>query len=340
MNKPSHFQNKTKYIAMRKIAMTLATCCIGLYGYSQVDTLNVPEIEIEVQEAPEEVTEEEERDSEVILKGKATTDLKKVKIERDLEYERDGSYTDTTRIQFGKKMITVVTRDGKDDVKVTVDKNTGRRGDKSSLSWWEGIDLGINTFTTADFDFNIDGEFDFLNPRLIQSRYIGANVQIWKGRIIGDYFGFVTGATIQSYNWNFGGSNSFVMGDSIFAQPSGSRSITKNKLRAEYIGIPLLLEVNTSLNPRRSFHITAGVIGKMRIGNMYGQRWNEDGNFNKAKLKGELGLNRWAADAVLRIGYGNVTLFAQAALMPLFDNNNTQDIRTFAAGFAFTFNDM
>ncbi len=326
---------------MRKIALTLAASCIGLLSYSQVDTLNVPEIpNLEFDVPNEMIPENAQEEREVIGTAKSNTDLKKVKIERDTEFESGGAYTDTTRIQFGNKMITVVTKEGKDDMKVTVDKNKGRRGDKSSLSWWEGIDLGINTFTTADFDFNIDGEFDFLSPRLIQSRYISANFQIWKGRIIGDYLGFSTGATIQSYNWNFGGSNSFVMGDSIFAEPSGSRSITKNKLRAEYIGIPLLLEVNTSLNPRRSFHITAGVIGKMRIGNMYGQRWNENGDFNKAKLKGELGLNRWAADAVLRVGYGNVTLFAQAALMPLFDNNNTQDIRTFAAGFAFTFNDM
>ena len=116
-------------------------------------------------------------------------------------------------------------------------------------------------------------------------------------------------------------------------EPTGERNVNKNKLRAEYVGIPLLLEFNTSLDPDKAFHISAGVVGKVRLGNMYKQKYEEDGNNNKASLKGELGMNRWAADAMLRIGYRRLTIFGQVGLLPLFDNENTQDVYPVSVGF-------
>ncbi|HKL39770.1 MAG TPA: hypothetical protein VJ894_03775, partial [Cryomorphaceae bacterium] len=71
---------------------------------------------------------------------------------------------------------------------------------------------------------------------------------------------------------------------------------------------------------------------KVRIGNMYKQKFSLDGNDNKTSLKGDLGLNRWAADATLRIGYKRLTVFGQVGLLPLFDNDNTQDVYPFAVG--------
>ncbi|MFN2423313.1 MAG: hypothetical protein ABR572_06025, partial [Cryomorphaceae bacterium] len=78
--------------------------------------------------------------------------------------------------------------------------------------------------------------------------------------------------------------------------------------------------------------------GKVRIGNMYKQKYSEDGNRAKSKEKGDLGFNRFGADAVVRVGYRNLTFFTQAGLIPLFDNNNAPDMQTFAAGLALTFN--
>ncbi len=277
--------------------------------------------------------------TDVIGTMKAETDLKVVKIETDSEFKRDGSQTDTTRIQFGNKFITIITKGADDeDVEVTVTKKS--RGEKAELTWWNGIDLGLNSFMDANYNFGLEGEFDFLNPRTLQSRYISANFAAVKLRLIGDYVGITTGMTIQIYNFKYGGSNIFALGDSLYAFPSGDINLNKNKLRAEYFGIPLLMEFNTSLDPSRSFHITAGVVGKVRMGNMYKIRGEIDDDRFKDTFKGELGLNRWALDGVLRVGYGRFTVFGQVGLLPMFSSNNAPDIYTFAAGFAINLNDM
>src|SRR5690554_4424432 len=114
--------------------------------------------------------------------------------------------------------------------------------------------------------------------------------------------------------------------------PSGDKNITKNKLRVSYLAVPAMLEFNTSLDPHKAFHISAGVVGKVRIENMYKQKFSLAGNENKTSIKGDLGMNRWAVDAMVRVGYRRLTVFTQVGLMPLFDNANTDDVYTFAAG--------
>lgn len=268
--------------------------------------------------------------------GTGTIDRAPVKIQIDTVGE-SGSPSDTTRFSVGKRDITVITRTTGEDTKrdVEISDNKDR---KKSLTWWNGIDIGVNGILNSDYGFDLGDEFDFLEPNYGASRYIGFNFAEVKGRIIGDYVGITTGMTFQFYNFKYGGANNFVMGDSIFAVPSGDRNISKNKLRATYFGVPVLLEFNTSVNPDKSLHITAGVIGKVLIGSMYKQKYTEDGSRAKDKEKGELGFNRFGADAVVRIGYGNFSLFSQVGLLPLFDNNNAPDMQTFAVGLALTFN--
>ena len=244
----------------------------------------------------------------------------------------DGSYTDTTRIELKNSYITIVSKSESDQ------EDDDDWGDwskpKYKLTWWNGIDLGVNGILNEDYGSNLSDDplSGMLEPKLGSSRYIALNMVQVKGRIVKDYVGIVSGLTIQSYNWKFSGSNELNLNSDTMITPTGDKNVSKNKLRATYIGIPVLLEFNTSLDPKKAFHITAGVVGKVRIGNMYKQKYSLDGNDNKASLKGDLGLNRWAADATLRVGYRKLTFFGQVGLLPLFDNDNTQDLYTFALG--------
>src|SRR5690606_30367492 len=101
---------------------------------------------------------------------------------------------------------------------------------------------------------------------------------------------------------------------------------------ATYTGIPAMLEFNTALDPKKSFHLSGGVLGGKEIENMYQQKCSSDGKDNKASIKGDLGLNRGGAEAMVRVGYIKVTLFTQVGLIPLFDNAKTDDVYSFAAG--------
>lgn len=247
---------------------------------------------------------------------------------------RKGSSGDTTRISIGSTKIVIIEGStAKKDTVVTKKKSTRRN--TYELTWWNGIDLGVNGILNSDYETNL-GDLSYLEPNYAKSRYIAFNFAQLKGRLIGDYVGISTGMSVQFYNFKLGGDQELLFaGDSLFHAPTGEKNVTKNKLRTTYLAVPLMLELNTSTQQSRSFHISAGVVGKMRIGNMYKQKYDLAGDHNKYSLKGDLGLNRWAADAMVRVGYGWFTLYGQVALTPLFDNANTPDLYTGSVGIFF-----
>ncbi len=247
--------------------------------------------------------------------------------------KNDTTVSDTTRLKFGNTNITIVNNgthnDGDGD-----EENDSDESPKYQLTWWNGIDLGVNGILSGNHDFNLTDQTKFLEPDYGKSRYISFNAGQVKGRIVKDYVGFTMGFSFQFYNYKYDGENDFVFADdSLFSVPSGDKNVTKNKLRATYFAVPAMLEFNTSLDPQKAFHVSVGVVGKVLIGDMYKQKYSYQGNDNKASIKGDLGFNRWAADAMVRVGYRKLTLFAQTGLLPLFDNGNTSDIYTFSAGF-------
>lgn len=256
-------------------------------------------------------------------------------------YTKKDGVTDTTKIVLGNSTITIVNKDKGGSVYVEGEDQDddcmycdGNNSNKYELTWWNGIDLGLNGILSDSRDFNLDTEVEGFAPSYGKSRYISLNFAQVKGRIVKDYVGITTGLTVQIYNWKYDGENEFVFaGDSLFVVTNTDKNITKNKLRASYVGIPLMLDFNTSLDPDRAFHISAGVVGKVLIGSMYKQKFNTEGNSYKEALHGDLGFNRWQVDAIARVGYRRLTIFAQAGLLPLFDNDNTPDLYSFSAGF-------
>lgn len=242
------------------------------------------------------------------------------------------SNEDTTRIDLNNTKITIITTN-----KPTVETSKPRSS-KYDLTWWDGIDLGINGIAEFNSGSTPDPESEILNSRPIQSRYISFNFAQVKLRLIKDYVGLASGMSFQIYNYNYGGSTEFAFGDSLVAFPSGNKNVNKNKFRPSYFAMPLLLEFNTSLDPKKSFHVSAGVIGKVLIGTMYKQKYELDGDRFKTNIKGNMGLNRWGLDATVRVGYRKLTFFGQMGLLPLFENtDNNPDVFTYAAGINLRF---
>lgn len=242
------------------------------------------------------------------------------------------SNEDTTRIDLNNTRITIITKER------TSEDKPKTRGNKYDLTWWDGIDLGINGIAEFNSGSTPDPESEILNSRPIQSRYISFNFAQVKLRLIKDYVGLASGMSFQIYNYNYGGSTEFAFGDSLVAFPSGDKNVNKNKFRPSYFAMPLLLEFNTSLDPKKSFHVSAGVIGKVLIGTMYKQKYELDGDRFKSNIKGDLGLNRWGLDATVRVGYRKLTFFGQMGLLPLFENTDSNpDVFTYAAGINLRF---
>ncbi len=277
--------------------------------------------------------QEPEKSDTLKTRSQAEISMKDGKLKAGVHtYNPDSTKSDTTRIDLKNAQITIISKNKESDGQWD-DGEEEKDDNKYELTWWNGVDIGVNGILGGNHDFNLSEATEFLEPEYGKSRYISFNMGQVKGNIVKDYVGFTMGFSFQFYNYKYSGDNDFVFsGDSLFPVPSGDKNVSKNKLRATYIAIPAMLEFNTSLDPKKSFHISAGVVGKVLIGDMYKQKYSFEGNDNKASIKGDLGFNRWAADAMVRVGYRKLTFFTQVGLLPLFDNENTEDVYTFAAG--------
>ncbi len=254
--------------------------------------------------------------------------------------EQEGNVSDTTRIELGNSYITIVKK--ADNEYNTEDEDDSDRDNKMHLTWWNGIDFGVNGIMGDNYKTDLPDGLGFMEPDYGKSRYIAFNFGQMKARIVSDYVGFTTGFGVQFYGFKYSGDNSLVLSeDTLYSVPTEGRNVTKSKLRATYFVIPALLEFNTSLDPDKALHITAGVVGKVRLENMYKEKYSTEGDNYKQSIKGDLGLNLWQADAIVKVGFKKFSLFTQVGLIPLFDSKNAvdEDLYTFAAGISLSFND-
>lgn len=243
--------------------------------------------------------------------------------------------TDTTKITIGNTKIMVVeTRDGSAVKRDTV-KVKSQREIKDELTFWSGIDLGVNTLFNADGRNAPSANAPWLNTEEIRSLHWSFNFHQEKIRLYRDYVGILIGAglTYNSYGIK---TNVRVMhnNDSTFAEvvPDSLYRFSKNKLRATYLRVPLMLEFNTSTDPDRTVHLAVGAIGGLRIGSITKQHYEIDGQNYRDRVKSDFNLNTFTLDAAVRVGYRKFTLWANYALTPLFEKDRGPEVYPLALG--------
>jgi hypothetical protein len=113
---------------------------------------------------------------------------------------------------------------------------------------------------------------------------------------------------------------------------------SKNKLVATYIKAPLLLELNTnSENPHKSFHISGGLEFAYKLGSKTKQVYEINGYQIQSKRRDDYHLAAFKYSSVVRIGYGDVTLFANYGLSQLFEKDKGPNVYPLTAGITFSF---
>ncbi|MFY0253193.1 outer membrane beta-barrel protein [Chitinophaga sp. 30R24] len=92
---------------------------------------------------------------------------------------------------------------------------------------------------------------------------------------------------------------------------------SKNKLFAEYISIPVMLNFNSNpARPSRAFQASFGVSGGYLLKSKTKQVSEERGKVRKTD---DFNLNKWKFGLTGELGYGPVKLYANFALTPLHD---------------------
>jgi len=248
---------------------------------------------------------------------------------------------DTTMVKVGGVTVEVI--DG-DSTKVTVGSRTLIVDDDGNVNWrrnykqkfnghWAGFDLGVNGYVTKDWNINVPEEYDYLTLKYEKSIDVNLNIYEQNINLARQKFGMMTGIGLRWNNYRF--SNNVVLsGDSssIYGYYDYSRDWSKSKLVVNYLTIPLLFEYQTNRYMRKnSFHVTAGMMFGWRYASHTKMLYFDDGR-HKPKEWDSFHLNPFRYDAMFRIGWGIINLYANYSLNTLFKEDKGPELYPFAVG--------
>jgi len=236
---------------------------------------------------------------------------------------------DTMRYKLGNMHIYVFEDEENDIIDAGADDKTS----KINEAHWSGLELGVNMLLNAQqnysFPQNKYWENDPANSFNLNLNLFNTKLPIYK-----HYIGVVTGFGFNFTQFAF--KNNYVLNsnkDSLFGVIDTVFNYSKNKLKASYLQIPLLLEFS-SKKGMDGFYFATGVIGGLRLSSKTKREGGYQGKNFEEKIKGTYSLNSFKLDATFRAGYGNCGVFATYALIPLFETEKTVQVHPITFGIS------
>lgn len=228
---------------------------------------------------------------------------------------------------------------GKNELEVDDDGNVKYKRNKKSRydGHWGGFEMGVNGYVNKDRGFDMPAGYEFLDLRMEKSINVKLNFYEQNFNIISNKLGFTTGLGFEWNNYRF--ENNVVLmkdgNDIIDNFESNPKTYTKSKLLVNYLNLPLMFEFQTNRHSKKnSFHIGAGLQTGLRIGSHTKNVYQEDGNKKKDKNPGDFNINPFKYDAMVRVGWGKLNLYANYSLNTLFKNNRGPELYPFAVGIS------
>ncbi len=262
----------------------------------------------------------------------------KVSVRNFVNFEDD---SDTTKIRIGRKQINII--DGWHGTRVRIKKV--RRWDSETNSYkkpsfrghWSGFEMGINSFANSDYS-NYPAEFDdFMDLNLVKSIAVNLNflqydISLQKTKT---NIGIVTGMGLEWNNYRFDQDITLKEGEDgmIYPDPiNPDWSVKKSKLTSLYLTVPLLMEFQIPVKNDHKLHISAGLIGGLRLGTHTKIKYKRKGNSHKDKDRDDYNLQAFRYSAHARIGYRAINLFATYGMTDLFRKNKGPELTPYTIG--------
>lgn len=229
---------------------------------------------------------------------------------------------DTTKVRVGKNSF-VISSDG-----ISV-KNPDRPA--KADGHWAGLGIGLNLLAGPDGDVDLPRSIREWENEPIRSLTWNLNLYDVFVPLTNDRYslGLITGIGLTYRSFSFYADDQDIVTNkqTTFLQdnPEGL-NYDKRKFRITYISAPALLGFNTSLDKKKNFHISTGVIGNVRIGSLYKQKYTQGGDEKKIKTRKDFNLSPLTLDYSIRVGYRGVTAFFNYGLTPLFKDGRGPDV--------------
>jgi len=256
---------------------------------------------------------------------------------------------DTMRI--GNILIIKKNKKDKSDTTIVMGRNTMARTQSSRVStnWWI-LDVGFSNYNdqtnyanTGSYLVNKPGSpalsgSDF---KLRTGKSINVNIWVFMQRLslIKRNVNLKYGLGVELNNYRYK-SNISYKEDGVIPYTPGlqtnapfifrdSISFTKNKLAADYLTVPLMLNFTTNpSSSRKGISLSVGV----SAGYLYSQRNKQKSDErDKQKYKGEYDLERFKLSYIGELGLGPVRLYGSYSPKSMYEHS--LDIRPYTVGF-------
>ena len=266
-----------------------------------------------------------------------------VLVDEEVGVNRDSdSKEDTTSIRIGgKKIIIVEDYEGnKVEREIEIEPSPDASGDSSVepelpakpkvKDIWSGFEIGLNGYYRDAFkSFAIpQKEYELDYPRSIN---LNLNLFEQHLRLYKNYLALTTGLGFSFNRYMFDRDISLTSDTEILDTLMTGIGYRKNMLKASYLTVPLFLQVATHSNPKKAFHIGAGIVGGLRLGSRTKQIWDDEGKQKKV-IKDSYNLNPFRYSLMLRVGYGKFNVYAEYGLSEMFRNGRGPELYPFSAG--------
>ncbi len=251
--------------------------------------------------------------------------------------QNDKMLEDTTKIKLGSTTIILIENDKDSDEVEDKEDNDANKNKKSNLrknSRWTGLYLGFNQLATRLNPVEpFTGSMEIWEVNPWKSRVWNLNFLRYSLNIIPNHFLITTGLGIEWKNYNF--KNNIDIedndGESI-PIVNNSLKYTNNKLHSWYFQIPFLLEFNTSKKLNKGFYFGAGIVGGIRVKTKMYKKYELNNRTIKTKIYDDFNLNPFQAMLTARVGFHMFTLFANYDLIPVFEQEKGDGLKTFSFG--------
>jgi hypothetical protein len=266
---------------------------------------------------------------EVSAEGSTSSQIAKVGGGEESSVKKGDKDSSSTTFNFGNKRVIIL--DNEDEI----DSLHYRRQRNRNFRHWNGFYIGVAGYLTPAQSFTMVKPFDYMELDYSKCRNFQINLFQQNIHLIKNYLNLCTGIGFEFNQYQFANKvrlnpdSSFAWGE---VDSTTTFAYKKNRLKSYYITAPVILEVNTSSNPRKAFHIGLGVVGKYLMGGRSKQVLLKDGNKFKNIKNDSYNINPFAVDAYASVGYGNFTIFAQYGLTEMFTNNKGPELYPFSVG--------
>jgi hypothetical protein len=265
---------------------------------------------------------------EVSAEGSTSSQIIKIAAD-DSQTKALGKDSSSTSFNWGHKRIIISDDDHK------MDSLHRAREINEEFRHWNGFFMGVTGFTDNKQSFYINKPYNYME--LDYSRSFNWQFNLWQQNIhlVKNYLNLCTGLGFDINRYQFANKvklnpdSAFTWGN---VDSTGTFSYKKNRLTSYYITVPLLLDINTSSNPHKAFHISVGVVGKYLLGARTKQIVEKNGDTYKQIRNDGYNLNPFQFNAYASVGYGNVTLYAQYGLNEMFQHNKGPELYPFSVG--------